>query len=123
MSRGVLAVFCCAWSGFTVQAQPPDDFKTIESQLGGIESRLAKISGHEGAKASILYPYQLARAIDAGKRQYSQRDFGIPWDEKQPPYDFAAGLRASAELLKQIESGNDPLFRATGDHERHYWFE
>jgi predicted esterase len=118
-----VAVQCCALLAIALQAQTPDELKGIESQLAGIEGRIAKIQGHEGAKASILYPYQLARAINAGKRQFSQRDFGIPWDEKQPPYDFAMGLRNSADLLKAIESGQDPLFRATGDHERHYWFE
>src|SRR5580700_11202633 len=102
-----VAVQSCALLAIALQAQTPDELKGIESQLAGIESRIATIQGHEGAKASILYPYQLARAINAGKRQFSQRDFGIPWDEKQPPYDFAAGLRGSADLLKAIESGQD----------------
>jgi poly(3-hydroxybutyrate) depolymerase len=49
-------------------------------------------------------------------------DFGLPF-QPQLPYDFANGVRTSAELLKALEAGKDPLWRARGDHERHYWFE
>jgi len=96
--------------------------KGIDVQQSAVERRLAKIQGHEGAKASILYPFQLAGAVNARKRRLTQADFGIPWDPEQPPYDFPAGIRASMELLRSLEAGNDSLWRAKGDHERHYWF-
>lgn len=95
----------------------------IESQASAVQRRLAKIQGHDATKSSVLYPYQLARVVNAGQRQLNQNDFGGPWHPKQLPYDFAQGLRNSAELLKALESGKDPLWRAKGDHERHYWFE
>jgi predicted esterase len=95
----------------------------IDTQRAAVEQRLARMRKHEGAKASILYPYQLALAVNSGRRQWSQADFGIPWDPKQLPYDFAKGVRDSSQLLKSLESGKDPLWRAKGDHERHYWFE
>jgi len=43
--------------------------------------------------------------------------------QPQLPYDFAAGVANSAALMKSLEGGKDPLYRARGDHERHYWFE
>ena len=57
-----------------------------------------------------------------GRRHWNEADFGLPY-QPQPPYDFAAGVVNSNVLLKSIESGKDPLYRAKGDHERHYWFE
>jgi len=39
------------------------------------------------------------------------------------PYDFAAGVKNSAALLKGLESGKDVLYRAKGNTERAYWFE
>ena len=43
--------------------------------------------------------------------------------QPQPPYDFAAGVASANGLLKSLEAGKDPLYRAKGDRERHYWFE
>ncbi len=103
--------------------QPVQLIRGIDTELAAVNGRLAKVKGHEGTKGSVRYPFQLARAINSGQRQLSQADFGIPWDAKQPPYDFTAGLRTSRELLKALEAGKDPLWRARGDHERHYWFE
>ncbi len=103
--------------------QPLQLVRGIDTELAAVNGRLAKVKGHEGAKGSVRYPFQLARAINSGQRQLSQADFGIPWNADQPPYDFAAGLRSARELLKSLEAGKDPLWRARGDHERHYWFE
>ena len=88
----------------------------------GIEKRLAKITGHDSAKATIRYPYVLAETVAVGRRQLNETDFGIPY-QPQLPYDFAAGVKNSAALLKGLESGKDLLYRAKGNTERAYWFE
>jgi len=94
----------------------------IAMDRASVERRLAKISGHEGAKATVRYPYVLAATVNAGRRQLNGADFGLPF-QPQPPYNFVSGVRTSADLLKALEAGKDPLYRAKGDHERHYWFE
>ncbi len=96
--------------------------KGITGDRAAMEHRLSPIQGHEGAKASIRYPYVLAETVNVGRRHWNEADFGLPY-QPQPPYDFAAGVVNSNVLLKSIESGKDPLYRAKGDHERHYWFE
>jgi len=96
--------------------------KGITRDHAAIEHRLTAIQGHGGAKASVRYPYVLAETVNMGRRRLSDADFGLPY-QPQPPYDFAAGVAASSALLKSLEAGKDPLYRAKGDHERHYWFE
>lgn len=96
--------------------------KGITRDYATLEHRLSLIPGHDGVKASIRYPYVLAETVNIGRRRWSSADFGLPY-QPQPPYDFAAGLANSNSLLKSLESGKDLLYRAKGDHERHYWFE
>jgi poly(3-hydroxybutyrate) depolymerase len=87
-----------------------------------IENRLARIQNHDGAKATVRYPYVLAATVNAGRRQLSAADFGLPF-QPQPVYDFTAGAKRSAEVLKALEAGKDSVYQAKGDQERHYWFE
>jgi poly(3-hydroxybutyrate) depolymerase len=96
--------------------------KGITRDHSAIDRRLSLIQGHDGAKASVRYPYVLAETVNMGRRRLSDADFGLPY-QPQPPYDFAAGVVSSNSLLKSLEAGKDPLYRAKGDHERHYWFE
>jgi dienelactone hydrolase len=103
-------------------AAPFQIVKGIELDRAPIERRLARIPGHEGVKASVRYPYVLAETVNVGRRQLNGADFGLPF-QQQPPYDFVKGVRNSADLLKSLEAGKDPLYRAKGDRERHYWFE
>jgi predicted esterase len=100
---------------------PVQVVRGIRVDRSGIEKRLAKISGHDGTKAAIRYPYVLAETVAVGRRQLNDADFGIPY-QPQLPYDFAAGVKNSAALLKALESGKDPLYRAKGNSERAYWF-
>jgi pimeloyl-ACP methyl ester carboxylesterase len=95
----------------------------IASDRPAIERRLAKVQGHDSTKATIRYPYILATTVNTGRRHLNQADFGIPFDPHPVPYDFAEGVRHSADLLKALETGKDLLWRAKGDHARHYWFE
>jgi poly(3-hydroxybutyrate) depolymerase len=104
-------------------ASPIEVVRGILSGRARIEQRLARIPGHESTKATVRNPYVLAETIDTGRRHPTQADFGIPFTPQPVVYDFQAGVRQSAELLKALEAGRDPLWRARGDHERHYWFE
>jgi dienelactone hydrolase len=103
-------------------ATPVQIVRGIATDRAAIEKRLAHIQGHDGTKATIRYPYVLAETVNVGRRQLNGADFGLPF-QPQPVYDFAKGVRTSADLLKSLESGKDPLLRAKGDQERHYWFE
>lgn len=96
--------------------------KGIARDRAAIKHRLSSIQGHEGIKASIRYPYVLAETVNMGRRRLNDADFGLPY-QPQPPYDFAAGVVSSNGLLKSLAAGKDPLYRAKGDRERHYWFE
>ncbi len=96
--------------------------KGITRDHAAIEHRLSTIQGHDGVKASIRYPYVLAETVNMGRRHFDGADFGLPF-QPQPPYDFAAGVVSANALLKSLEAGKDPLYRAKGDRERHYWFE
>lgn len=96
--------------------------KGITRDHAVIDHRLSLIQGHEGAKATVRYPYVLAETVNMGRRRWSDADFGLPY-QPQPPYDFAVGVASSSGLLKSLEAGKDPLYRAKGDRERHYWFE
>lgn len=96
----------------------------LEGKRADAKARLARIDGHDSAKASVLYPFDLARTINLGKRVYDANvrnpEFGLSQAGEQQLYDFSAGLKKSAELLVALERGQDPLWRAGGDRERHY---
>ncbi len=93
----------------------------IETGHAAVEAKLARVHGHEGAKETVRYPYVLAETVNVGRRQLSPADFGLPYTP-QLPYDFAKGVKQSSQLLAALEGGKDPLYRAKGDSERHYWF-
>jgi poly(3-hydroxybutyrate) depolymerase len=94
----------------------------IDVRFADVQRRLALIAGHEGAKASVLYPYDLARVINIGKRNWNAFDLGLNAAMQPNYYDFGKGMQRSENLLKALEAGTDPLWRAKGDNERHYWF-
>ena len=97
----------------------------IAAQHSAVTGRLAKIAAHDSAKATILYPFDLARVINLGKRVYGSGngspEFGLSQSGVQQLYDFGAGLRKSGDLLAALEKGRDPLWRARGDAVRHYY--
>jgi poly(3-hydroxybutyrate) depolymerase len=96
----------------------------LETVQADFTARLAKIAGRESAKASVLYPFDLARVINLRKRVYGSGnqnpEFGLSQAGAQQRYDFSAGLKNSAALLAALEAGQDPLWRVGGDHVRHY---
>ncbi len=96
----------------------------LEAKQADFAQRLAKVSGHDSAKASVLYPFDLARVINLRKRVYGSGnqnpEFGLSQAGVQQLYNFSAGIKNSAELLAALEAGKDPLWRVGGDHVRHY---
>jgi len=97
----------------------------LDAKQADFEQRLVKIDGHDGAKAAIRYPFDLARVINAGKRVFGSNDanpeFGLGQTGKPTLYDFTAGLKKSADLLSALESGKDLLWRAGGDSVQYYY--
>jgi dienelactone hydrolase len=96
--------------------------KGIDAKRGDIVERLTRISGHESTKATILYPFDLARVVNIGRRGYNAADLGINEASEPNYFDFAGGLKHSEELLAALEAGHDPLWQARGDTKRHYYF-
>lgn len=95
----------------------------INSRQAEIEQRLSKITGHDGTKATIRYPFDLARVMNTGKRSWDADHLGINQARETNFYNFAAGMKHSQELLAALEAGKDPLWQAKGDTNRHYWLE
>ena len=95
--------------------------RDLDGQHAAVEQRLAKVKGFESAKATIRYPFDYARVINLGKRDLIMGR--NPEDNTvNAYYDFSAEIRNSVALLKSLEAGKDPLFRARGEHARHYAF-
>ncbi len=115
---GLCLVLLAAATG-PARAQTVDE---VIAMRAAVERRLARIPGHDSAKASVRWPFDVARLIKQGSRKLGSNDFGLREDGTQT-FDFAKEVRVSAGLLDALEQGKDPLFRATGDHERHYFFE
>lgn len=97
----------------------------LDEKQADFERRLAKINGHDGAKAAIRYPFDLARVINAGKRVFgsgtANPEFGLDSASAPTLYDFTAGLKKSADLLAALESGQDSLWRAGGETVQYYY--
>jgi poly(3-hydroxybutyrate) depolymerase len=72
-----------------------------------VEQILRAVEGHESLKATIRYPFDFARRLDAGLRE-------------QRHEDFAALVARSRELARGLAQGQDPLEGARGDLKRHY---
>ena len=82
----------------------------FDARRENVTRQLQDIRGHESAKASIRYPFDLALRVNL--RKVEARD-----------YDFLSHISAAEELLQQLKEGHDPVYRAVGDQKRHYWFE
>jgi predicted peptidase len=83
--------------------------RELETRRADIEKKLTGISGHDSAKATIRYPFELASRINAGE---FERVF----------FDFSGEVQRSVELTQALVQGKDPLFRGKGYQKRHYWF-
>jgi poly(3-hydroxybutyrate) depolymerase len=81
----------------------------FEARRQAIETRLKKIQGHSSTKATIAYPWDLARGLNTASREVNA-------------FDFGAAVKRSEELVAALEAGKDPLYRAVGDTKRNYYF-
>lgn len=99
----------------------------LEDKQADFNRRLEKISGKDHVKASVRYPFDLARVINLRKRVYGSAngnpEFGISPAGTQTNFDFTAGIKKSGELLAALEAGKDPLWRAGGDTTRHHYLK
>ena len=97
----------------------------LDERQADAERRLAKIVGHESAKATVRYPFDLARVINLGKRVFGSAngnpEFGLTQAGQPTLFDFSAGMKRSAEVLAALEKGNDPVLHAGGEIVRHYY--
>src|SRR5207244_8952548 len=76
----------------------------IDARRADIVKRLARIEGHDSTKPSIMYPFDLVRVVNIGRRSYNAADLGI--DEKSQPnfLDFPKEMKRSEDLLAALEA-------------------
>jgi poly(3-hydroxybutyrate) depolymerase len=96
-----------ARGGRAVTTPPP--IAEITAKLAAVDARLSRIRGHESLKATVRYPFDLARVVNAGKRP-------------SITFDYESEIQHSLSLLAELEAGHDLLERAKGDNRRAYWF-
>ena len=84
----------------------------LDEKQAAFEQRLARIQGHDSAKASIRYPFDLARVINIGKRVFgssnSNPEFGLSQTGQPTLYDFSAGLKRSSGVAGRAREGPGP---------------
>ncbi len=77
------------------------------AQEAVVERRLPGLAASDDVLASIRYPFEHARAVNAGAREGGR-------------YDFATGAAASAGLVDHLARGEDPFAQRRGVVARHY---
>lgn len=98
-----------AGSTSTEIVQPVYLVRDLEARYAALKRDLAGISGHDEAKALAEYPYALAQAMKAGRREVIS-------------YDFPAATKRSADIVAALKAGRDPVRQATGLQNRAYRF-
>ena len=88
------------------QSAAPPAGPGLAERARDVERRLALVAGHESAKATVRFPFQGT----------------IPATQRGRGYDPTADLARSETVLKALEAGTDPLWRAKGDTKRHHFF-
>src|SRR2546423_1517698 len=112
---GVATMLTLSLTGQRSPAPSVDErVASLAPRRATLEQRLNRIAGHESTKATIRYPFDLLRVVALGRR---------PLPGQADHFDLEAEFARSEALLRALESGRDPLWRATGDHTRHYAFE
>ncbi len=89
--------------------QPIYLVRDLDARHTALQRSLAPIPGHEEAKALAEYPYALAQAMQAGRREVVS-------------YDFPAAMKRSAQILSDLKAGRDPVRQAKGLQSRAYRF-
>lgn len=90
-------------------ASPLYVVRDLDVRQKALAARLIRIKGHDAAKQTAEYPFALARAMNAGRREVIS-------------YDFPAALARSRAIVNALESGRDPVFRTKGLQDRAYRF-
>ena len=80
----------------------------LRRDLDLITQRAAKMQMSDSLKASIAYPIDVVKGLNARTRQVRN-------------FDPRAAIDRSLALLDAVEKGSDPLTRSKGSSERHYW--
>jgi poly(3-hydroxybutyrate) depolymerase len=89
--------------------QPIYLVRDLDARYAALKRELEAVAGHEEAKALAEYPYALAQAMKAGRREVVS-------------YDFPAAMRRSAEIAAALKAGRDPVRQAKGLQNRAYRF-
>lgn len=98
-----------AGSATTEIVQPVYLVRDLDARYAALQRELAGVKGHEEAKALAEYPYALAQAMKAGRREVVS-------------YDFPAATKRSADILAALKAGRDPVRQAKGLQNRAYRF-
>lgn len=98
-----------AGASTTEIAQPVYLVSGLDARYAALKKDLGAIEGHREAKALIEYPYALAEALRAGRREIIS-------------YDFPAAMKRSADILAALRAGRDPVRQAKGLQNRAYRF-
>jgi len=81
----------------------------LDARHAALKARLAHIAGHEEAKALAEYPFALAEAVRAGKREIIS-------------YDFPTAIARSDRIVAALKAGHDEVRQARGLQNRAYRF-
>ena len=81
--------------------------RDLDARYAALQRELASVQGHDEAKALAEYPYALAQAMKAGRREIVS-------------YDFPAAMKRSADIVAALKAGHDPVRQAKGLQNRAY---
>jgi len=93
----------------TVVVQPVYLVRDLDARYAALKRELGAIAGHDEAKALAEYPYALAQAMRAGRREVVS-------------YDFPAAMARSGKILAALKAGRDEVRQAKGLQNRAYRF-
>lgn len=83
--------------------------RDLDARYAALNRELAAVQGHDEAKALAEYPYALAQAMKAGRREIVS-------------YDFPAAMKRSGDIIAALKAGRDPVRQAKGLQNRAYRF-
>ncbi|MCW5758249.1 PHB depolymerase family esterase [Phenylobacterium sp.] len=98
-----------AGAATTEIVQPVYLVRDLDARYAALKRELAGVPGHEEAKALAEYPFALAQAMKAGRREVVS-------------YDFPAAIERSSDIVAALKAGRDPVRQATGLQNRAYRF-
>jgi poly(3-hydroxybutyrate) depolymerase len=94
----------------TELAQPIFLVRNLASRYSTLRSELASVTGRDASKWIAEYPFALAEAIRADKREVIS-------------YDFPKAISRSHAVVAELKAGRDGVWQAKGLQDRAYRFE